>query len=380
MDVHMGDIQIALVTSKWNGEERGRGEGGFVPCQVIHEERIANRADRIRKAIKRLTKKFGKLEMCYEASGCGYVLQRQLSEMGVGCRVVAPSKIPKKPGDRVKTDRRDARKLAELFWAEQLTYVRVPKKAEEEVRDLVRCRETFKKDALRVRQRISKFLQRKGFVYRDGQNWTQRHRKWLKGLGFAGYEKVVYEKHMADLEWKESQVEDLDREIEKVAFSEAYKEEVGKMRCLRGIDTLSAMTVIVEIVDFLRFESAPSLMDYLGLVPSEDTSAGKERRGPITKAGNKRVRRILAEAAWHYRHRPAIGKKLKKRQEGQPEWVKAHSWKAQQRLYKKYHDMQKSGHETQVAVVAVARELSGFIWAIMQPDGPEIDEGTGCEA
>lgn len=372
MDVHQEEIRVALITSVWSGSEEAREEGGFVPGKIVHEETIANRPDKIRKALKRLERKFGRLVMCYEASGCGYVLQRCLGEMGIDCRVVAPSKIPKAPGDRVKTDRRDARKLAKLFWANQLTYVRVPKEAEEAVRDLVRCRDAFRKDVMRDRHRVLKLLQRKGRVYREGKNWTQKHRRWLKKLEFEGPEKLVYEKYVADLEWKESQIEDLDREIEKVAFSEAYREDVEKMRCLRGIDTLSAMTLMTEVIDFSRFPSAPALMDYLGLVPSENSSGGKVRRGSITKAGNTRARRILTEAAWHYRHKPALGKGLKERQEGQPEWVKAHSWKGQHRLHKKFHGIRERGHPAQVAVVAVARELAGFIWAIMQPEDPGI--------
>jgi len=378
MDVHEADAKIALITSKWNGQEKARGD--FTPGTIIHEERIVNRPDRIRKTFKCLMKKYGKLEMCYEASSCGYVLQRQLTEMGIECRVVAPSKIPKKPGDRVKTDRRDARKLAKLFWADQLTYVRVPEKAEEAVRDLVRCRDAFRKDVTRARHRVQKFLQRHGLNYEGKSNWTQRHWKWLKGLKFEGYEKWVYEKYLVDLEWKKSQLEEADGEIEKVASTEEYREEVGRLRCLKGIDTLSAMTLIAETVDFKRFPSAAGLMDYFGLVPSEDSSGKRERRGSITKTGNGRVRRILVEAAWHYQHRPALSKTLRKRQEGQPEWVKSHSWKAQRRLCKKYRGVIEKGHVKQVATVAVARELVGFIWAIMQPHEPGSEEFEFSEA
>jgi transposase len=382
LDVHQEEIQIALVTSNRFGEESVGREKRFAPGVLIHEETIANRPDRIRKAFDRLVKRFGPLEVCYEASSCGYVLHRQLAALGIECKVVAPSMIPKAPGDRVKTDRRDARKLAKLFWANQLTFVRVPDREEEAVRELVRCREACRKDVMRARQRILKFLQRHGVRFTEGKkNWTQKHRRWLKGLKWNDrYERFVFEKQTADLEWKENQLKDLDQEIEKAAFSEPYREQVSRLRCLRGIDTLSAMVVITETGDFLRFPSASHYMGFLGLVPSEDSSGGRVRRGSITKTGNSRARRILTEAAWTYRHRPVLSGTLRKRQEGQPEWVKAHSWKAQQRLYKKFHGVASSKGVSQIAAVAVGRELAGFIWAILQPRDPGWDVGEFSKA
>lgn len=375
LDVHQEEIQIALVTSSRFGEESVGREKRFAPGAIIHEETVANRPDRIRKTFARLVKRFGPLEVCYEASSCGYVLHRQLAKIGIECKVVAPSKIPKAPGDRVKTDRRDARKLAKLFWANQLTFVRVPDQEEEAVRELVRCREACRIDVMRVRQRILKFLQRHGVRFTEGKkNWTQKHRRWLKTLTWSDrYQRFVFEKQMADLEWKENQLKDLAQEIEKAAFSEPYREQVSRLRCLRGIETLSAMVIITETGDFLRFPSASHYMGFLGLVPSEDSSGGRVRKGSITKTGNSRMRRILTEAAWPYRHKPALGKTLRKRQEDQPEWVKAHSWKAQDRLYKKFHGVESSKGISQIAAVAVARELAGFIWAILQPRYPGLD-------
>jgi transposase len=255
------------------------------------------------------------------------------------------------------------------YRAGELVAIRVPSSAEERVRDLVRCRECFQREILRSRHYVTKFLARRGFVYREGKNWTQRHRGWLQQLLTGGClppeDRSVFGEHLALLDYKTSRREDLDDQIEKLAFSAAYRPRVERLRCFRGIDTIAAMTLLSEIGDWRRFERPGQLMAYLGLVPSEHSSGDRERRGPITKAGNSHCRHVLVQAAWHYRHRPAVGGRLKTRQRGQPPEVIGHAWKAQHRLYTLFHRIA-SRKSSRIAVVAVARELVGFLWAVMQ--------------
>ncbi|MCA9438480.1 MAG: IS110 family transposase [Candidatus Omnitrophica bacterium] len=356
MDVHQETIRIAVIG---NGEQSS-GE-------IFWEETLPNDRGKVVKAFRKLEKRFGQLECCYEAGGCGYVLQRQLQEMGIECQVIAPSLIPKAPGDRIKTDRRDARKLAKLFWNDQLTFVHIPNEEEESVRSLVRCREAKVEDLKRVKNRLLKFLQARGLFYREGTYWTQKHQRWLAALKLKGCDRIVFEQHRGQLEFLQEQLRELNTEIEKVAFSELYKEKVERLRCLKGIDTVTAITLVVEVVDFQRFGTAPELMSYFGLTPSENSSGGKIRRGGITKAGNRRVRRLLVESSWHYRHRRNTSRALQARRKGQSPRVIAHCQKAERRLSKRFRELADRKDRRQT-VVAVARELTGFIWALMQPD------------
>jgi transposase len=369
MDVHQETIRIAVI-----GEAEKSECGEWRKGEILLEETVPNEPGKIRKAFKKLTDRFGRLECCYEAGGCGYVLQRQLKEWGIECRVVAPSLIPKAPGDRIKTDRRDARKLAVLFWNDQLTFVHIPEKEEESVRALVRCREARVEDIKRAKHRLLKFLQARGLFYRQGSYWTQKHGRWLAGLKWEGCDRIVFEQHRAQLEYNLEQLRELDQEIEKIAFADLYKEKVERLRCFKGIDTVTAMTLVSEIQDFRRFAKAPELMSYLGYVPSEHSSGGNVHRGGITKAGNKRVRRILIESAWHYRWNRGASRPLQARRKGQPAPVIAHCQKAERRLSKRFRELAERKDRRQ-AVVAVARELTGFIWAVMQPD--EILQAKG---
>jgi transposase len=261
--------------------------------------------------------------------------------MGIACDVVAPGLIPVRVGDRVKTDRRDAEKLARLFRAGELTSIRVPTEAEEALRDLIRCREDAREDVLRQRHHVLKFLLRHGRVFQ-----------------------TVFAEYLATLEKTLARVKVLDQEIAKQAEKEPYAALVGRLRCLRGIDTLSAMALIAEICDFARFEHPRALMAYLGLVPSEHSSGGKQRRGSITKTGNSHARRIFVEAAWHYRHGAARSATMKARWKGQPQAVVDHAYKAQERLHRRFFRLTSRGKPSQVAIVAVARELCGFVWAV----------------
>lgn len=327
------------------------------------EKSFSNEPNAIKKIFERWMQGYD-LRCCYEASSCGYVLQRMFTEMGVVCEIAAPSLIPVRPGDHYKTDRLDAKKLARLYRAGELTFIRIPTKNEESVRDLVRCRETMQKEVTRARHYILKFLQRHGVVYRDGENWTEKHWRYLMSLRFKEIEGIVWQEYLCLLQYAMNRLEDIDKKIEEIAFSDAYKEIVGKMRSLRGIATHTAMVLATEIGDFRRFASAEQMMSYVGLTPGADMSGGSSRRCSITKAGNSRCRHVLIQAAWNYRHKPAVGVRLKARQEGQAAETIGISWKAQHRLHKKYWKLA-NRMESKKAVVAVARELIGFIWAVV---------------
>jgi transposase len=323
------------------------------------------------KAIERLHRKLerdapGPVRVCYEAGPCGYALQRQLTKGRVRCVVIAPALMPRKPGDRVKTDKRDARKLAELFRAGLLTEVRPPTPAEEAVRDLARARDDARDDVQRARHRLGKLLLRRGLHY-AGRNWTQAHRQWIKTIHWEhAAERAVVDDYLLAIDQVESRLVDLDAQLTETARTEPYREPVGWLRCFRGIDTLTAMLILAELHDFRRFPSARALMAYLGLVPSEDSSGERHRRGRITKTGNTLVRRVLIEASWHYQHRPGVGPGLAGRRKGQPARVIAIADKAQQRLCRRFRRLTAKDKPATKVVVAVARELAGFIWAALQ--------------
>jgi transposase len=308
------------------------------------------------KAIERLVRRVageGRPVFVQEAGPCGYQVHRQMTEMGKKCVVVAPGLTPVRPGDRVKTDRRDAEKLARLYRAGELTEVHVPSCAEEAARDLVRIREDALEDRLRARHRLNKFLLRQGRVYRETKAWGVAHRAWLRRQRF---------------EWQPLQqtFESLDQQVLDLAQSGAYRTAVRYLRSLKGLETLGALTLAVETLDFGRFERAPAYMSLTGLVSSERSSGGKERRGSITKAGNAHLRRILVEAAWSYRLKNTVSPQLAERRRSCPPEVIQIARKAQDRLHRKFWRLVSRGKPSQVAAVAVARELAGFVWAIAQ--------------
>ena len=333
------------------------------------EWRIAHETRAIKKLAKRLLKASDGcgLHVCYEAGPTGYALQRMLQEAGVLCDVIAPSLIPKKPGERVKTDRRDAIKLVEYLKTGHLTVVHPPTEADESVRDLVRAREAGVEDRTRCRHRVGKFLLRQGVRWTIGRRaWTQVHRTWLHGLSFEQPEsQLVFDSYMPALAQTEDRVEDLEAALESVAATDPYREPVGWLCCFRGIKTVTAMTIITELHGFERFHSPTQLMSYLGLTPSESTTGGRQHQGSITKAGNAHVRRVLVESAWHYRHKPITGRALRKRREGQPGWAVAIADKAQRRLCKRFAHLAGRGKELNKVTVAVGRELVGFIWVML---------------
>jgi transposase len=307
------------------------------------------------------------VRVAYEAGPTGYGLAREVAKRGVECVVAAPSKIPRASGDRVKTDRRDAEHLVRLLLAGKLHPVRVPGDEEEALRDLVRAREAVRVDLMRARHRLSKLLLRHGIRFDDGAAWTQRHRDWLVTV---------------TLDWPAAQVtsldaqgaidalchrrEQLEREILAMIPDSPWALQIGRLRCLRGVDTLTAVGLCAEIGDFERFAKAEQLMSYIGLVPCENTTGQQRRLGSITKTGSGHARRLLVEAAWHYRPRPRIGKALSDRQANQPPEAIAIAWSAQRRLHRTWTRLEQRAKRRTIIATAAARELAGFIWAIAQ--------------
>ena len=333
----------------------------------------ANDARGVKRLVKRLKRESpGELRACYEAGPCGYALQRDLRSAGVECIVIAPSLIPVKPGERVKTDRRDARKLGECLRAGTLTEVHPPTPEQEAARDLCRCREDVRQDLERSRHRMGKLLLRRALTH-PGRAWTKAHRGWLRSLRFEeAADRAVFDDYLLAIEHLEERLRGLEVKLAELSLQKPYRESVGWLRCFRGIDTVTAMTIVTELHGFERFRTARELMSYLGLVPSEHSSGSKQRRGPITKAGNSHLRRVLIEAAWHYRHRPAESAPLRKRREGQPAWAIAIADRAQQRLHKRYWRLLERGKAHNKTVTAVARELVGFIWATLSEHGRSV--------
>jgi transposase len=358
LDVHKRTIAVAVFYS-------GRTE--VVEWQETNDATVARRLAR-----KLLREAPGKVSCCYEAGPMGYILQRRLRAEGVMCVVIAPSLIPVRPGSRIKTDRRDARKLGELFRAGLLTEVHPPSEEEEALRDLCRCRTDVVEDLLRARHRMSKFLLRRHCVFTGTvRNWGSRHMAWLRTLRFEDpASQGTFDSYLLAIDQLEERLLRLEMQLAEFGSQEPYREPVGWLRCFRGIDTVTAVSLVAELHDFRRFRTARALMSYLGLVPTEHSSGLCERRGCITKAGNAHARRLLVEAAWHNRHRPAISLPLRKRRSGQPSWVLSIADRAQERLWRRWCRMTFKGKPSQKVVVAMARELVGYLWAVLQ--GPEI--------
>lgn len=311
----------------------------------------------------------GPVKVAYEAGPTGFGLARGLEDRGIACVVAAPGKIERPAQDRVKTDRRDAERLVRLLMIGALHPVRVPSPAEEALRDLVRAREDVRGDLMRARHRVGKLLLRHDARF-EGNNWTQRHRQWLAAIELADpVAQAVLLDGVGAIDALLVRREALEARMATEIPDSPWAEPVARLRCLRGIDTLSALGLCAEIGDFHRFGKPGQLMSYLGVVPSENTTGEKRRQGSITKSGSRHARRLLVEAAWHYRRPPRRGTELARRQAGQPQEVLAISWKAQQRLHRTWRrlDSQRGKRRT-VCAVAVARELSGFCWAVATAD------------
>ena len=329
---------------------------------------VRNTAKDITKMVKKVQRQApGEVHFCYEAGVCGFTLKRRIEDLGSRCMVIAPSLVPTKSGDRIKTDRRDARKLLGQFMAGELTEVHAPSLAQEAAREITRCRQAAQENLKRVRHQLLKFLTRHGYIYSDGRHWTQKHDRWLRSLAFDQADlREVFDLYYAELQHCLQRLATLEKEVAALAERPEYRKMVGVLRCFRGIDTLTAITVLTEIFEFGRFPSPRKLMAYLGLVPSESSSGERRHTGGITKAGNKRVRRLLVESAWHYRHRPGVGKELKRRRQDQPPWALDIADRAMARLYKRYWRLLDRGKPGSVVVVALARELAGFLWSVLQ--------------
>ena len=353
LDVHAETIAVAIAEP--DGEVRSLGT-------------IANREESVRKLIRKLGPAEN-LRACYEAGPTGFVLYWQLSQLGVACAVIAPTLVPKKPGDRVKTDRRDALKLARSHRSGDLTAVWVPDEDSEALRDLVRQREAAKQDQLRARHRLTKFLLRTGQRPPLGlKAWTERWMRWLAQVRYTQpAQEVTRLDCMNEVEHMAARVKRLEEAILEVVklAPEPMQELIRGLQALRGVAHISAVTIASELGNISsRFQSARKLMGYCGVFPSEDSSGKRIRRGGITKCGNAHLRRIVVESAWCYRHLPRVGEKLRKRHQGVPAEITEIAWKAQNRLHKRYMKLMNAGKDQRKVMTAVARELLGFIWAI----------------
>jgi transposase len=351
LDVHKDGIVVAVAEDGLRGEVRDYG-------------RIANTPAALRRLVGKLGHHGVTLRFCYEAGPCGYGIQRQLAAAGHDCVVVAPSLLPKRPGDRIKTDRRDACSLAKLHRAGELTAVWVPDAGHEAIRDLVRARLDAVRALRRARQQLSRFLLRQGCHY-GRPAWTKLHRRWLTGLRFDQVaHHIVLEDYIQTVEAARERRDRLTAQIEAILPDWALAPVVAALQTMRGMALVNAATLIAELGDLSRFANARQLMGYLGLVPSEYSSGARVKRGGITKAGNSAARRLLIEAAWSYRFPARLSPELLLRQENQPRPIRAIAWKAQLRLCARYRKLARTGKPANIVTTAIARELAGFLWAI----------------
>ncbi|MBE0537024.1 MAG: IS110 family transposase [Phycisphaerae bacterium] len=354
MDTHKKEHTVAV---HFPGEEE------------IVQLKVRNTVTEIGRLFKRLRKQApGDIRVCYEAGPCGFVLKRRIEvHDGCKCSVIAPSLTPVKPGDRVKTDRRDALKLMTLFKAGLLTEIYAPDSEQEAARELTRCRDAARVDLRRIQHQLLKFLGRNGYHFWQGDHWTQKHFTWLRTLEFAHpYLRDVFDNYFTELQHCMQRLASLDKQVQVLAQEEPYKEIVGLLRCFHGVDTLTAITLITELFNLGRFATARELMSYLGLTPSEHSTGQKERKGSITKTGNKRVRRLLVQTSWNHRHPYRVSRDLEKRRQGQPQWAIDIADRAGQRLRKRYWHLVNRGKMPCKATTAIARELAGFIWALFR--------------
>lgn len=352
LDVHKDTVAVSIADSD-GGKPRYYGE-------IPHTQKA------IDKLVQKLSPGGEVLAFCYEAGPCGYGLYRQITAMGHDCIVVAPSLIPVKAGDRVKTDRRDSESLARLHRANELTTVWVPDSEQEAMRDLTRAREDMKHLERQSRQRLSAFLLRHGKNYDAGKSkWTQAYFRWLEALKFdQPIQQIVFQEYIDSVKQEQKRVKGLENEMEKALEGWSLTPVVEALMALRGLKLITAMTVMAELGDITRFDSPRQLMAYLGLVPSEYSSGKSTRRGGITKTGNGHVRKVLTESAWCYRFPARKTAHLQRRAELTSEAVQAIAWKAQKRLCGRYQHLMDRGLLKVKVCTAIARELTGFIWAI----------------
>jgi transposase len=344
LDVHAASVRLAAVRGDELLEER--------TLPYDHE------------AVERAVRRWPRARCCYEAGPTGFGLYRHFATRGIECVVVAPGLVPQRPGDRIKTDPRDARKLAQLHAGRLLEAIHVPTPELEAARDLIRAREDARIERMRARHRLSKLLLRNDRRL-PTSCWGLTRRRWLSSQTFEQpARQAAFDDYLHALDLLDARIGTLEREIDKLAAEPAFASLVGRLRCLRGVDTLTALGLVAEIGDFDRFASAEEFMSFVGLVPSERSSGERRRQGSITKTGNAHARRLLVEAAWSAARRPQVGERLARRQREQDPLVRARAWRCQQRLYRRWRRMAARGKPRQKIVVACARELAGFVWAI----------------
>jgi transposase len=353
LDVHRDSISVAVLPP---GSEMPEVD------KIPHDE----------PSVRRLIGRFpdrSVLRCCYEAGPTGFGLQRLLTSMGVSCEVIAPSLIPKAPGDKVKTDKRDARRLARLHRAAELTAIHVPTAQQEAVRDLCRTRADMVTDLTRAKNRLSKFLLRHDQVYRGGSAWTLKHEQWLGSVHFQDPAlRSTFGHYRAVLASRQAELRALELDLIGYATAGPFADQVPRLAAYRGVTPLGALTLVSEVGDWRRFPSATAFMGFTGLIPSEYSSGGRERRGHVTKTGNTHLRVQLVESAWAYQHHPSLGARLKHAQHGLPPATTARSWTAQQRLCGRFRTLAARKNVRTVVVTAIARELAGFLWAEMTTD------------
>lgn len=361
LDVHKESISVTVAEEGRDGSVRFLGP-------------ISNNPIEIARLAKRLAQNGDHLEFCYEAGCCGYVIYRQITDLGHSCMVVAPSKIPISSGDRVKTDRRDSQRLAILHRSGELTRVWVPDELHEAVRDLVRARMDAAKQLTCARQQLLAFLLRYGRIYPSGhKHWTNMHRRWLAGQTFEHpAHQIVFQDYLEAVLAATDRRDHLIERITVIISGWSMKPLVEALRGLRGMDLVAAVTFVAAVGDLTRFENARQLMAYLGLVPSEHSSGSSTRRGGITKTGSNEARRMLVEASWSYRYPARVAMKKAEIIDCLPRRVREITWKAQMRLCDRYRKLEARGKKPTVVVTAIARELSGFIWAIGQEVTPVV--------
>jgi transposase len=353
LDVHKATISVAVADAGRLGEVRHLGN-------------IENTPTAIAKVARRIEKQHGAVEFVYEAGACGYNVQRQLTALGFTCRICAPSLTPRKPGERIKNDRRDAIALARLHRAGELTYVWVPDALHEALRDLVRARHAASTDVRRARVRIQAFMLRCDFRF-EGKPWSHRHRMWLCNRRFAHpAQQIAFQTYLNALEYEEQRKVELEKQIRDVLEHSPWAKLITALQALKGVGPIVAATIIAEVGDFTRFAHPRQLVAYFGLAPGEHSSGSSVRPRGITKAGSSIARTVLCEAAWNYRTTPKVGQWMKEHRPPASQEVITIAWKAQLRLHKTYKRLTSRGKRSVVATAAVARELLGFIWSISQ--------------
>ena len=368
--VHSSEAFVGFDTSKLRHAVAIADGGRTGEVRFLGE--IENTAAATAKLVRKLAAKYERLTFCYEAGPTGYGLHRQIKSLGHECVVVAPSLIPKRPGDKVKTNRRDAVGLARLLRANELTAVWVPDGSHEAMRDLTRARETAMLDLRSKRQQVSALLLRQGRSYPESKKtWSKAHMSWLASQKFDYPEqRLVFEETMLAVRQAQERLERLEQAIRAAVPDWSLAAVVTGLMAMRGLDLISAATLLAEIGDLSRFRTPQQLMAYLGLVPSEESTGDTIKRGPITKAGNRRARRMLVECSWSYQHPPRVGTVKQHKVDAAPPAIREIAWKAQCRLYRRYRALIRRGKLKTVAITAIARELAGFIWAISREIAP----------